>query len=288
VTDYSQSLVICSFGSTAKIVPDLALFNMHISAPLTVVAFAASTQAFAFPQWFDTWLSNKVPANAGPAIPSAKINAAKGGFNGGQGMFNGGAGGFSDFNFPTGRGGQGGQANPGPTSRPAANPGRGRGGAGASSAPAPAPPAAEPTSRSGRGGGRTGSRPSDIPIPSGGGRGGGRGGISIPSSIPSAPVGGGSNGGCPAVWTQISQDLTGMFLSGGQCNDAARAAIRAVFHDCFPEGGCDGSLALEAELSRSENAPMADTVNALSALAKQRNVAVADMLIFAGCKYYVS
>lgn len=48
--------------------------------------------------------------------------------------------------------------------------------------------------------------------------------------------GGGSGRGgsssCPAVWTQISRDLTAKFLSDGQCNPDARAAIRAVFHDC--------------------------------------------------------
>src|SRR5690349_14249609 len=33
------------------------------------------------------------------------------------------------------------------------------------------------------------------------------------------------NGGCPAVWTTISKELTGLFLSGGMCNDNARAAI---------------------------------------------------------------
>jgi hypothetical protein len=75
-----------------------------------------------------------------------------------------------------------------------------------------------------------------------------------------------------------------MFLSGGQCNDDARAAIRAVFHDCFPSGGCDGSLALPAELSRTENTPMAGTINKLSALAKQNGVGIADMIAFAGCK----
>lgn len=256
---------------------------MHVSAPLTVVAFAATTQAFAFPQWFDGWLSNKIPTNSMPAIPSAKINAAKGDFNGAQGMFSGARGAFSDFNFPTGRGGQGGQGNPDPTSRPAANPGKGGKGG-----PSSAPPAPVPTSGRGGRGGRGGSShipiPSDIPIPSGGGRGGGKGGIPNPSNIPKPPTGG-TDGGCPAVWTQISQDLTGMFLSGGQCNDAARASIRAVFHDCFPDGGCDGSLAIQEELSRSENSPMAPTVNRLAALAKQRGVTVADMIIFAGCKY---
>jgi hypothetical protein len=89
---------------------------------------------------------------------------------------------------------------------------------------------------------------------------------------------------CPAVWHQISSDLSALFLSGGQCNDDARAAIRAGFHDCFPDGGCDGSLALPDELSRVENTPMAATVNKLSALAKQRNVTTADMISFAACK----
>jgi hypothetical protein len=37
---------------------------------------------------------------------------------------------------------------------------------------------------------------------------------------------------CPAVWTSISRDLTAKFLTNGQCNPDARAAIRAVFHDC--------------------------------------------------------
>lgn len=35
---------------------------------------------------------------------------------------------------------------------------------------------------------------------------------------------------CPAIWTTITADLTKMFLTGGQCNDDARAAIRAILH----------------------------------------------------------
>ena len=42
----------------------------------------------------------------------------------------------------------------------------------------------------------------------------------------------GGNGGCPAVWSSISTQLNQMFLTNGQCNDDARAAIRAMFHDC--------------------------------------------------------
>lgn len=37
-------------------------------------------------------------------------------------------------------------------------------------------------------------------------------------------------GKCPAIWTAVSSDLTAMFLSNGQCNDDARAALRANFH----------------------------------------------------------
>lgn len=42
------------------------------------------------------------------------------------------------------------------------------------------------------------------------------------------------------------------------CNDDARAAIRAAFHDCGAwnttvAGGCDGSLILAGELTRPEN-----------------------------------
>lgn len=91
-------------------------------------------------------------------------------------------------------------------------------------------------------------------------------------------------GKCPAVWTTISRELTGMFVSGGGCTDDARASIRAVFHDCFPTGGCDGSLANPVELARKDNVPMTATVNKLAALAKKYKVGTADMLMFAGCK----
>jgi len=37
---------------------------------------------------------------------------------------------------------------------------------------------------------------------------------------------------CPAVWKDVSKELTAKFLTNGQCNPDARAAIRAVFHDC--------------------------------------------------------
>jgi hypothetical protein len=96
-------------------------------------------------------------------------------------------------------------------------------------------------------------------------------------------MGGSANlGSCPAVWLQVSAKLSTMFAG---CNDAARAAIRATFHDCFTDGGCDGSIHFTEELSRTENSPMTDTVNALASLATKMKVGVADMIAFAGCKY---
>jgi hypothetical protein len=97
--------------------------------------------------------------------------------------------------------------------------------------------------------------------------------------------------GCPAVWTQISQDLTKMFLQAdGQCNDAARAAVRAVFHDCGTwskaqgnAGGCDGSLILSAEENaKAENRGLQAISTSVKELATRRKVGVADMLAYAG------
>jgi hypothetical protein len=113
---------------------------------------------------------------------------------------------------------------------------------------------------------------------------GGKGGEDPKKGGKGAGGGNGNDGKCPPVWGQISKDLSRMFISGGQCNDDARASIRASFHDCFPEGGCDGSLALPEELSRRENAIMTPTVTKLANLAQKRGVSTADMIAFAGCK----
>ncbi|KAF2004349.1 class II peroxidase, partial [Amniculicola lignicola CBS 123094] len=94
---------------------------------------------------------------------------------------------------------------------------------------------------------------------------------------------------CPAVWTKISKDLTKKFLSNGQCNPSARAAIREVFHDCGAwnkalgaTGGCDGSLILAGELARDDNKGLQEISDYLQALALSYNVGVADMIVFAG------
>jgi hypothetical protein len=104
-------------------------------------------------------------------------------------------------------------------------------------------------------------------------------------------------GGCPAIWTQVSSDLTKLFVqSDGQCNDLARAAVRATFHDCGTwntaqgqTGGCDGSLFLsQEENSRPENKGLQTISAQLKALAAMRKVGVADMIAFAGAHATVS
>ncbi|KAJ4984542.1 ligninase lg6 precursor [Stagonosporopsis vannaccii] len=92
---------------------------------------------------------------------------------------------------------------------------------------------------------------------------------------------------CPAVWSQISKELTAKFLTEGQCNPDARAAIRAVFHDCgaWNKGlgakhGCDGSLLLELDLP--ENKGLRPIAEYLQDLAKRNQVSVADTIVFAG------
>ncbi|KAF2496869.1 heme peroxidase, partial [Lophium mytilinum] len=89
---------------------------------------------------------------------------------------------------------------------------------------------------------------------------------------------------CPAVWKNISSELSTMFAGtlALSCTDDALAAIRAGFHDCFPgDGGCDGSLILANEYSRTENNGLADISQKLAALASKYGVGTADMISFA-------
>jgi peroxidase family protein len=114
---------------------------------------------------------------------------------------------------------------------------------------------------------------------------------SAPAAAPPAasPAAGGA---CPQVWFKISADLKGTFTAGapsGQCNDLARLAIRAAFHDCGSwnqtmgtSAGCDGSLYLAKEYTRSENAGLEQGVPVLGAMAQTYGVGVADFFQFAG------
>lgn len=102
----------------------------------------------------------------------------------------------------------------------------------------------------------------------------------------------GESGQCPPVWKKISRELTPMFTENGQCNDLARGAIRAAFHDCGAyklslgnNAGCDGSLFLAPEeLGRPENGGLVDIVPKLGAIAQQYGVGMADFFQFAGGK----
>ncbi|RDW66615.1 hypothetical protein BP5796_09364 [Coleophoma crateriformis] len=121
--------------------------------------------------------------------------------------------------------------------------------------------------------------------------------VALATTFAEASVMSRAGGACPAVWTQVSQDLTKMFVQADkQCNDDARAAIRAVFHDCATwakaqgnTGGCDGSLFLSAEENaRTGNRGLQSISTKLTDLAQQRGVGVADMIAFAGAHATVS
>lgn len=85
---------------------------------------------------------------------------------------------------------------------------------------------------------------------------------------------------CPSVWNEISTTLTAQFLADGQCTDAARAAIRSAFHDCF-NGACDGSLILANECSNNENRGLTQICSNLGSIATEKKVGTADLIQFA-------
>jgi manganese peroxidase len=108
---------------------------------------------------------------------------------------------------------------------------------------------------------------------------------------------------CPDIWRTISKDLTTSFLSGGECTDLARGAIRYAFHDAatfsqklpsFPpaSGGADGSLLLNGEeIGRAENRGLEEYhgfITGKFAQYKSRGVGAADLVQFAGNHAVVS
>ncbi|KAF9870202.1 ligninase lg6 precursor [Colletotrichum karsti] len=109
--------------------------------------------------------------------------------------------------------------------------------------------------------------------------------------------GSGSSTNQCTVWQQVNKDLNTRFMAGDQCNDLARAAIRAIFHDCGSwdnsqgfSGGCDGSLVLGKsstagdpdELFRPENRGLQTIAKVLQDMAGTYGTSVADMIVFAG------
>ncbi|KAK7704534.1 fungal class II heme-containing peroxidase [Botryosphaeria dothidea] len=100
---------------------------------------------------------------------------------------------------------------------------------------------------------------------------------------------------CPAVWTQISSELSTAFIANGQCNNLARAALRFAFHDqgtftntaaftAPASGGADGSLLLnDEEMTRIENNndPIRSVRSFLLDLMAKHSVGAADLVAFA-------
>jgi len=106
-----------------------------------------------------------------------------------------------------------------------------------------------------------------------------------------APRSGGNK--CPSVWKNVKSELQGKFVDGSQCNALARAAIRAVFHDCGSwdssqgfSGGCDGSLVVgvtpDVELNRPENNGLQGIATYYKDAASRFGVSVADIIVFGG------
>jgi hypothetical protein len=115
---------------------------------------------------------------------------------------------------------------------------------------------------------------------------------------------------CPAVWGTVANELMSKFVTNGQCNKFARAAIREAFHDCGTwntaqgaTGGCDGSLILTtiptplagdgAELFREENGGLLEISQYLYDTTQKykkidASVTVADFIQFAAAVAIVS
>lgn len=82
---------------------------------------------------------------------------------------------------------------------------------------------------------------------------------------------------CPSIWTEVAKELQSDFAG---CGADAHLAIRAPFHDCI-NNGCDASLILSDECTRSENAGLSPICGKLKDWATKYNVSAADMVQFA-------
>lgn len=91
---------------------------------------------------------------------------------------------------------------------------------------------------------------------------------------------------CPDVWKTIGEELKYWFIDEeGLCSDLAAQAIRLPFHDCFPSGGCDGSIILTNECTtRLENSPLVPICGILYKMTLDYGVGAADLINFAACK----
>lgn len=92
---------------------------------------------------------------------------------------------------------------------------------------------------------------------------------------------------CPSVWNYIASELKYEFIDKyGFCTNYARQAIRLPFHDCFPGGGCDGSIVLTDEcFTRFDNENLIPICAKLRDVANRYKVGVADLINLAGGEY---
>lgn len=93
---------------------------------------------------------------------------------------------------------------------------------------------------------------------------------------------------CDRKWELIGRELKAHFIDEyGLCTDYARQCIRIPFHDCFPDGGCDGSLILSDEcFTRRENEQIIPMCDVLGKIHREYNVGAADLVNFAGCECF--
>lgn len=91
---------------------------------------------------------------------------------------------------------------------------------------------------------------------------------------------------CPHVWREIGEELKYWFIDNeGLCSDLAAQAVRLPFHDCFPGGGCDGSIILTDECTtRIENAQIIPICGVLYKMYLDFGVGAADLINFAACE----
>lgn len=92
---------------------------------------------------------------------------------------------------------------------------------------------------------------------------------------------------CDSRWEHIGHELKQYFIDPvGECTEWARQSIRLPFHDCFPDGGCDGSIILTDECTtRQENQQMIPMCQVLLRVSRQYNVGAADLINFAACEW---
>lgn len=92
---------------------------------------------------------------------------------------------------------------------------------------------------------------------------------------------------CPGVWRDIAEELKYWFIDDeGLCSDLAAQAVRLPFHDCFPSGGCDGSIILSNECTtRVENSQLVPICGVLYKMTLDYGVGAADLINFAACEF---